>query len=75
MVIAQMESETRTWTALGNTKEEAIESIRQSWNSVQHQLVQKGWINTPTIYGNIRKLEENYDIYTFDIEIGQCVSY
>lgn len=31
MVIAQMESETRTWVALGNTQEEAKEAIRQSW--------------------------------------------
>ena len=72
MFIAQMDSESLEWIALGNTISEAKEAIRERWNENQQRLVQNGWKNQPEYYGTVKQLERDYDISITELEAGQC---
>ena len=73
MILAIMETESKTFEAIANHAEGAKEAIREKWNENQQRLNQNGWINEPLYFRSIKALEKEYDINTYEIEIGQCI--
>ena len=72
MFIAQMDSESLSWLAIGETEDEALEALRKRWNERQRKLLQDGWINKPDIVGRISVLEEWYGINVTELKPGEC---
>ena len=75
MFVATMESENKSWIALGETIEEAKDAILEKWNDDQRDMVQRGWLNSPTYFRSVNKLDEEYGIIVQAIELGECRVY
>jgi hypothetical protein len=74
MFVATMDSESKTWMALGNTEENAKEAIRLEWNRCQAKMEQDGYKHAET-FSSIEEMEEEYDINAYALEAGQAISW
>lgn len=72
MFIAQMVSESCSWMALGNTKDEAKIALMERWNKRQRYLSQNGIIDEPWLVSNPKYLEEEYGIEVKELQPGEC---
>ena len=77
MIIAIMESETKSWYAKGKSEKEAKQNILNKWNENQ-DLLEKydkahGIIDDYYKYATIEELENNYDIRTINFANENCV--
>ena len=72
MFIAQMDSESCSWIALGNTEDEAKIALMERWNKRQRYLSQNGIIDEPWLVGNPKYLDEEYGISVVELEPGEC---
>lgn len=77
--VAMMESESRSWVALGKTEEEAKEAILTAWNEHQHKLQSHRWYGNgyefPVFYDTVDALEEDYAINVVRLNAGECVHW
>lgn len=80
MFIATMDSESRSWVALGQTEEEAKDAILTAWNEHQHKLNGNRWMRDyPAeggfFYDTAEDLEEDYQITVVRLNAGECVHW
>lgn len=79
MYLAMMESESRSWVALGQTEDEAKEAILTAWNEHQHKLQSHRWYGNgrefPVFYDTVDALEEDYAITVVRLNAGECVHW
>lgn len=75
MYIATMDSESKTWIALGGTTEEAKGAILNKWNYEQREMVARGYLEEATIFESVEDLEEEYEINTVNVPRGGCVNW
>ena len=74
MFVATMDSESKTWMALGNTEEGAKEAIRLEWNRSQAKMEESGYKQAET-FNSVEDMEEEYSISTYALEAGQAISW
>jgi len=72
MFIAQMDSESCSWIALGNTEDEAKIALMDRWNKRQRYLSQNGIIDESWLVDNPKYLDEEYGISVVELESGEC---
>ena len=70
MVIATMESESLSWTALGTTERAAKNALLDGWNTHAAEMLKQG-VNVP-MCRSFAQLENMYSIYFTDIRPGEC---
>ena len=72
MFVAQMNSESYSWIALGETREQAGEAIRKKWNKRQRNIHKNDPDFEVTIYKTVEELDNYYGIAYFEMKLGQC---
>ena len=65
MFFANMESESFSWYACGNTEIEAKESILNKWNDSD------GIYRSP--FNSVEEMEEYYGINVMELKPGECI--
>lgn len=75
MYIAMMDSESKTWMALGGTSEEAQGALLNEWNAQQRELYARGYIEEKALFESVEDLEEEYEIVIINVPRGGCVSW
>jgi len=73
MFVAMMESESRSWVALGKTEKEAKNAILAEWNELQRMLGNHGFNNNWC--ESVEELEEWYQVTVVRLDAGECVHW
>lgn len=73
MFVAMMESESRSWVALGKTENQAKNAILTEWNEFQRRLGNHGFDNNWC--ESVEALEEDYEITVVRLNAGECVHW
>lgn len=77
MYVAMMDSESRTWVALGKTEAEAKNAILTAWNEHQQTMESNRWMRDfendgGFYYETAEDLEEDYQITVVELKAGEC---
>lgn len=77
MFVAMMDSESRTWVALGKTEAEAKNAILAEWNELQRKMEDNRWMRDfdrggGFYYDTAEDLEEDYQITVVELKAGEC---
>lgn len=64
--LAEMDTETLNWTAIGATEEEAKKAIFKKWKEREKQNV---YMHS---FKSIKELDDNYGICVKKFELGEC---